>query len=156
MYKKIFAFVLLSFLIIGAASAVDFKINDGFEQSDLSDVVFQNEETGMDLYTWDYDDELIQEYYLQNSSDYGIVAGDNNTYNVAYGFGGTGTYLMSYLTTGNIGIDHGVLEIAEVDGKKYIFMTYMESGSSDDWEACYDELMIFNENNNIEPIADAI
>ena len=32
MYKKIFALLLLSFLVIGAASATDFKINDGFEQ----------------------------------------------------------------------------------------------------------------------------
>lgn len=154
MYKKIFAFLLLTFLIIGAASAADFKINDGFEQ--WSDVVFQNEETGMDLYTWDYDDEYIQEYYLQNSSDYCIVSGDNNTYNVSYDSDTTISHITSYLTSANIGIDHWVLEIAEVDGKKYIFMTYMESGTPDDWEACYDELMIFNENNNIEPIANAI
>ena len=154
MYKKIFAFLLLTFLIIGAASAADFKINDGFEQ--WSDVVFQNEETGMDLYTWDYDDEYIQEYYLQNSSDYCIVSGDNNTYNVSYDSDTTISHITSYLTSANIGIDHGVLEIAEVDGKKYIFMTYVEEGSPDDLKACYDELMKFNENNNIEPIADAI
>lgn len=154
MYKKIFALLLLSFLVMGAASAADFKINDGFEQ--WSDVVFRNDDTGMELYTWDYDDEIMQEAYLQNSSDYGIVSGDNNTYNVAYGFGNTGNHIISYLTTGHLAIDHGVLEIAEVDGKKYIFMTYMEKGTPDDWKACYDELMKFNENNNIEPIADAI
>ena len=60
------------------------------------------------------------------------------------------------MTEGNITMDHGVLEIAEVDGKKYIFVTYVEEGTPDDWKACYDELMKFNENNNIEPIADAI
>ena len=154
MYKKIFALLLLSFLVIGAASATDFKINDGFEQ--WSDVVFQNEETGMDLYTWDYDDEYIQEGYLQNSSDYCIVLGDNNTYNVTYNFENTITHLTSYMTEGNVTMDHGVLEIAEVDGKKYIFVTYVEEGTPNDWKACYDELMKFNENNNIEPIADAI
>ena len=154
MYKKVFAIILLSFLIIGAASAADFKINDGFEQ--WSDYVFKNDETGMDLYTWDYDDEYIQESYLQNSSDYNIVSGDNNTYNVTYNFDTEISQVTSYLTSGNIGMDHGVLEIAEVDGKKYIFMTYVEEGSPDDLKACYDELMKFNENNNIEPIADAI
>ena len=154
MYKKVFVIILLSFLIIGAASAVDFKINDGFEQ--WSDYVFKNNESGMDLYTWDYDDEYIQESYLQNSSDYNIVSGDNNTYNVTYNFDTEISQVTSYLTSGNIGMDHGVLEIAEVDGKKYIFMTYVEEGSPDDLKACYDELMKFNENNNIEPIADAI
>ena len=154
MYKKVFAIILLSFLIIGAASAADFKINDGFEQ--WSDYVFKNDETGMDLYTWDYDDEYILESYLQNSSDYNIVSGDNNTYNVTYNFDTEISQVTSYLTSGNIGMDHGVLEIAEVDGKKYIFMTYVEEGSPDDLKACYDELMKFNENNNIEPIADAI
>ena len=97
MYKKVFAILLLSFLIIGAASAADFKINDGFEK--WSDYVFKNNESGMDLYTWDYDDEYIQESYLQNSSDYNIVSGDNNTYNVTYNFDTEISQVTSYLTS---------------------------------------------------------
>ena len=63
---------------------------------------------------------------------------------------------MSYLNNDNVTIDHGVLEIAEIDGVKYIIMAYMEEGTKADWEICFDELMKFNENNNIEPLADAI
>ena len=48
------------------------------------------------------------------------------------------------------------MEIVEVDGKKYIIMTYKELGTKEDWKICYDELMKFNENNNLEPIPDAI
>ena len=154
MYKKIFGILLLSFLIIGAASAADFKINDGFEQ--WSDVVFQNNETGMEIYTWDYDDELIRESYLQNGSGYRIVSGDDNTYNVSYDFDMPNAHIITYLLTGKVTADHGVLEVAEFDGKKYIFMAYVERGTPDDWKPCHEELLKFNELNNIEPIADAI
>lgn len=63
---------------------------------------------------------------------------------------------MSYVSAGNVTLDHGILEIAEVNGDKYIFYAYIEDGSEGDWQICYDELMKFNENNNIEPLADAI
>ena len=63
---------------------------------------------------------------------------------------------MSYVETGNVTLDHGILEITEIDGSKYIIMAYMDEGSEDDWKICFDELMKFNENNNIEPLADAI
>lgn len=154
MYKRLFGILLLSFLIIGAANAADFKINEGFEQ--WSDVVFQNKETGIEIYTWDYDDELIRESYLQNSTDYTIVQNDDNTYNMTYDFTGQTGHLISYMTTGNVTIDHGVLEVAEYGGEKYIFVAYKEEGTNADWEPCHEELIKFNELNNIEPIADAI
>jgi hypothetical protein len=56
----------------------------------------------------------------------------------------------------NATMDHGILEIAEVDGDKYIIMSYLENGTDDDWKVCFDELMKFNENNGIVPLADAI
>ena len=40
MFKKLFALLLLSFLVIGAASAADFKLNDGFEQ--VTDYIEEN------------------------------------------------------------------------------------------------------------------
>ena len=155
MYKKIIFSILLCFLIIGAASAAsDFKVNDGFTA--INEYVAENPESGMELCTWDYDDELTREYYLQNSSDYHIAQGDNNTYNITYESYGEQDAIISYLTTSEIPLDAGVLEIVEVDGKKYIIMALMEKGTIDDWKACYDELMKFNANNNIEPLADAI
>lgn len=154
MYKKLFLCVVLSFIVLGAASAADFKINDGFTPQ--SDYYSLNEDEGLYLCTWDYDDELIQEAYLMNDTGYIIVQGDNNTYNTSYDSAGNLQDVLSYLTRANIIVDHGVLEVAEVDGKKYVFMVYKNAGTSDDWKTCYDELMIFNENNNIEPLADAI
>ncbi|MBR5503768.1 MAG: hypothetical protein IKV87_04935 [Methanobrevibacter sp.] len=147
--------MLFGFLIIGAASAAnDFKINDGFDV--INEYHSLNEENGMHLCIWDYNDELIQESYLQNNTDYRIISGDNNTYNTSYNCYGALDNAISYLRSGNIALDRGILEVAEVDGDKYIFYTYIEGGNDDDWQLCYDELMKFNENNNIEPLADAI
>ena len=146
--------LIFVFLIIGAANAADFKINYGFVS--VNEYYATNNETNMTLYTWDYDDELIKESYLQNDTDYGIVSGDNNTYNISYHSGSQMMDAISYVRSGNINADYGVLEIAEVDGVKHIFMVYKEFGTPDDWKDCYDELMKFNANNNIEPIADAI
>ena len=155
MYKKVIYVLLFSFLIIGAASAAnDFKINDGFDV--VNEYYSVNEENGMHLCIWDYNDEIIQESYLQNDTDYRIAPGDNNTYNTTYNSHGTLSATMSYLENGNITLDHGILEVAEVNGDKYIFYTYIEYGSEDDWQICYDELMKFNENNNITPLADVI
>ena len=74
--------LLLSFLVLGAASAADFKINDGFVAQ--NEYYSLNNDTGMSLCTWDYNDEMVQEAYLQNDTDYIIVEGDNNTYNTTY------------------------------------------------------------------------
>ena len=155
MYKKLFAILLLSFLVIGAASAASiFEINEGYDP--ISDESAFNEKTNMYLDTWDYDDELVQEYYLQNASDYSIVSGDNDTYNITYDSVGQIGDAVSYLSNGTVALDHGIMEIVEVDGKKYIIMTYKELGTKEDWKICYDELMKFNENNNLEPIPDSI
>lgn len=35
---------------------------------------------------------------------------------------------MSYFKTGNFTLDYGILEVAEIDGDKYIFYTYIEYG----------------------------
>lgn len=153
MYKKIFALLFLSFLVIGAASAADFKINDGFTAK--NECVSVNEETGMYLCTWEYD-ELMQESYLQNDTDYIIVSGDNNTYNTTYDRRGVIVDALKYMVTGDINLEHGVLEVAEHNGQKYVIYTFIEEGPQEDWEICHEELMKFNENNNIEPIADAI
>lgn len=155
MIKKLGILIIFCFLIISAASAAhDFKVNDGFTK--VNEYYSENEENGMYLYTWDYDDELIQESYLQNDTDYRITPGENNTYNVTYNSHGAMGAAMSYVETGNVTLDHGILEIAEIDGVKYIIMSYMEEGPESDLELCFDELMKFNENNNIEPLADAI
>ncbi len=155
MYKKVICALLFGFLIIGAASAAnDFKINDGFDE--VNEYYSVNEENGMHLCIWDYDDEIIQESYLKNDTDYRIVPGNDNTYNTTYNGHNSLSALMSYIRTSNIPLDHGVLEVAEVNGDKYIFYTYIEYGSEDDWQICYDELMKFNENNNIKPLADVI
>lgn len=80
MYKKTIFALLFIFLIIGAASAAnDFKINAGFDA--INEYHSVNEKNGMHLCIWDYDDEIIQESYLQNDTDYSIIPGDNNTYN---------------------------------------------------------------------------
>lgn len=147
--------VLISLCFVSAASAAnDFKINDGFNVVD--EYYSVNEENGMYLCIWDYDDELIQESYLQNDTDYSIIPGDNNTYNTTYNSHGPLKSTISYVKTGNVTLDHGILEIVEVNGEKYIFYTYIEEGSKDDWQICYDELMKFNENNNLEPLADVL
>lgn len=155
MYKKIISILLFSFLIIGAVSAAnDFKLNDGFNA--VNEYVAENEENGMTFCIWDYDDELIREGYLENGTDYIITEGDNNTYNTTYNSNGAVGSIISYVGTGNAVADHGVLEVAEINGQKYIFYSYIESGTEDDFKTCYDELMKFNENNNIEPLADVI
>ena len=128
MYKKLFVCVVLSFIVLGAASAADFKINDGFTPQ--SDYYSLNEDEGLYLCTWDYDDELIQEAYLKNDTGYIIVQGDNNTYNTSYDSASNLQDVLSYLTRANIIVDHGVLEVAEVDGKKYVFMVYKNAGTS--------------------------
>ena len=153
MFKKLFALLLLSFLVIGAASAADFKLNDGFEQ--VTDYFSVNNETGMTICTWDYD-ETVQEYYLQNGTGYIIVEGDNNTYNITEDDGSEIGNVISYVSSGKADITYGVLEKIELEGKEYVIFAYMERATPDDWKACYDELMKFNENNNIKPIADAI
>ena len=61
MYRRLLAFLILGFLVIGAASAADFKINDGFEE--VTEYFSVNNETGMTLCTWE-NDESVQEYYL--------------------------------------------------------------------------------------------
>ena len=152
MFKKVMAILLFSFLIIGAVNAVDFKINDGF--TPVTEY-FSTNDDGMTLCTWDYDD-TVQEYYLQNSTDYVIVEGDNNTYNITEDNSNEIGDVVSYLTTSKLDVNYGVLEIVELDGQKYVIYAYKEPGTPDDWKACYDELMKFNENNNLEPIADAI
>ena len=154
MYKKVIAILIFAFLIVGAVNAADFKINEGFEQ--VNEYYSINENTHTILHTWDYNDELMQESYLQNDTDYSIVLGDNNTYNTTYHGSSVIGDVLSYVSSGNIDVEYGVLEIAEIDGNKYVFMVSKEKGTSDDWKYCYDELMKFNENNNIEPIADAI
>ena len=69
MYKKIVCILLFGCIIIGAVSAAhDFKINDGF--TEVNEYYSENEENGMRINTWDYDDEIIQESYLQNDTDY--------------------------------------------------------------------------------------
>lgn len=153
MFKKLFALLLLSFLVIGAASAADFKLNDGFEQ--VTDYFSMNNETGMTICTWDYD-ETVQEYYLQNGTGYVIVAGDNNTYNVTEDNGNEIGHVISYATSGKSALTYGVLEKIELDGKDYVIYAFIEKATPDDWKACYDELMKFNENNNVEPLADAL
>ena len=154
MYKKIMMMLLLSILVVGAASAADFKLNDGFiEQSEYYSL---NNDTGMHLCTWDYDDEMVQEAYLQNDTHYIIVAGDNNTYNTTYDSASEVQDILSVVARGTIIMDYGVLEIAEFDGQEYVIFAYKEAGTPDDWKECYDELMKFNENNNITPLADAI
>lgn len=153
MYRKLFALLILGFLVIGAASAADFKINDGFEE--VTEYFSVNNETGMTLCTWE-NDESVQEYYLQNGTGYIIVAGDNNTCNVTEDDVNGIEHAISYVTTGKVGLTYGVLEKVEFEGNEYVIFAYMEKASPDDWKACYDELMKFNENNNIEPMADAI
>ena len=153
MFKKLFALLLLSFLVIGAASAADFKLNDGFEQ--VTEYFSMNNETGTTICTWDYD-ETVQEYYLQNGTGYIIVPGDNNTYNVTEDNGNEIGNVISYVTSGKSGLTYGVLEKIELEGKDYVIYAFIEKASPDDWKACYDELMKFNENNNVEPIADVI
>ncbi len=154
MYKKVITILIFGFLIIGVAQAADFKINDGFAPQ--SEYYAVNNETDMILYTWDYDDEIIRTSYLANDTDYTIISGDNNTYNVSYYMDNKIGNAISYVSSGKINVDYGVLEIAEIDGIKHVFMVYKERGTPDDWKNCYDELMKFNENNNIEPLADAI
>ena len=155
MYKKLACTLLLCFLIIGTASAAhEFKINDGFTQ--VTEYFSENDENGMRISTWDYDDEILQEAYLQNDTNYIISSGDNNTYNVTCNNHETLDVALSYVGSGNVTLDHGILEIAEIDGSKYIIMAYMDEGSEEDWKTCFDELMKFNENNAIEPLADAI
>ena len=140
--------------MIGAANAAkDFKANDGFTQ--VNEYYSENDENGMRITTWEYDEEL-RESYLQNDTDYRIVSGDNNTYNVTYNSMGTMDLIMSGIDKENVTMDHAILEIAEIDGDKYIIMAYMDDGTEDDWKICFDELMKFNQNNDIEPLADAI
>ena len=146
--------LLLSFLVLGAASAADFKTNDGFVAQ--NEYYSLNNDTGMSLCTWDYNDEMVQEAYLQNDTDYIIVEGDNNTYNPTYDSAGDFQDLLSIATRGTIILDYGVLELAEFEGQEYVIMAYKEAGTPDDWKECYDELMKFNENNNITPLADAL
>ena len=153
MFKKLFALLLLSFLVIGAASAADFKLNDGFEQ--VTDYFSVNNETGMTICTWDYD-ETVQEYYLQNGTGYIIVEGDNNTYNITEDDGSEIGNVIYYVTSGKSGLTYGVLEKIGLEGKEYVIFAYMENATPDNWKDCYDELMKFNENNNVEPLADAI
>ena len=153
MFKKLFALLLLSFLVIGAASAADFKLNDGFEK--VTDYFSENNETGMTICTWDYD-ETVQEYYLQNGTGYIIVEGDNNTYNITEDDGSEIGNVISYVTSGKSGLTYGVLEKIELEGKEYVIYAYMEKATPDNWKDCYDELMKFNENNNVEPLADAL
>lgn len=154
MYKKVICILLFGFLIIGAVSAAhDFKANDGFTQ--VNEYYSENDENGMRITTWLYDDEL-QESYLQNDTDYRIVPGDSNTYNVSYNSHSLMGIVKAYVTAGNVTVDHGILELAEIDGDKYIIMAYMDDGTKDDWKTCYDELMKFNGNNDIVPLADAI
>ena len=153
MFKKLFALLLLSFLVIGAASAADFKLNDGFEK--VTDYFSVNNETGMTICTWDYD-ESVQEFYLQNGTGYIIVAGDNNTYNITEDDGSEIGNVISYVTSGKSGLTYGVLEKIELEGKEYVIYAYMEKATPDNWKDCYDELMKFNENNNVETLADAI
>lgn len=43
-----------------------------------------------------------------------------------------------------------------MNGVKYVIYDYIEGGSEDDWQLCHDELMKFNENNNVEPLSDTI
>ena len=93
MYKKIMMMLLLSFLVLGAASAADFKTNDGFVAQ--NEYYSLNNDTGMSLCTWDYNDEMVQEAYLQNDTDYIIVEGDNNTYNTTYDSAGDFQDLLS-------------------------------------------------------------
>lgn len=155
MYKRAVCILLFGLMIIGVASAANnFIINEGFSQ--VNEYYSINDDNGMTLKTWDYDDEGLREAYLQNDTDYLIVPGSNNTYNITYNAHGTLDSVVAYVNNENISMDHGILEIAEVNGDKYIFMTYMEEGTDNDWKICYDELMKFNENNNIEPMADAI
>ncbi|WP_295617499.1 hypothetical protein [uncultured Methanobrevibacter sp.] len=154
MFKKAIVILIIGFLAITAVNAAEFIINDGFTPVNENYAI--NEQENMLLYTWDYDDELIRLGYLENDTGYTIVSGDNNTYNVTYHSGSNVSDAISYVTSGNIKVDYGVLEVAEVDGKKYIFMVYKEKGTAEDMQKCYDELMKFNANNNIEPIADAV
>ncbi|ADC47820.1 hypothetical protein mru_1970 [Methanobrevibacter ruminantium M1] len=155
MYKKLMILALFCFIVIGSASAADFKINDGFNSS-LSDYSFYNEDQNMYINIWDYDDEILSEAYLENSSSYRIVSGENNTYNFVFDSYNDMDHVISYITKGYVALDCGVLEIAEVDGKKQIILVSKEGTNVDSLKTCYDELMKFNQNNNIEPIADAI
>ena len=154
MFKNTIVILIIGFLAITAVNAAEFIINDGFTPVNENYAI--NEQENMLLYTWDYDDELIRLGYLENDTGYTIVSGDNNTYNVTYHSGSNVSDAISYVTSGNIKVDYGVLEVVEVDGKKYIFMVYKEKGTAEDMHKCYDELMKFNANNNIEPIADAV
>ena len=123
MFKKLFALLLLSFLVIGAASAADFKLNDGFEQ--VTEYFSMNNETGMTICTWDYD-ETVQEYYLQNGTGYIIVPGDNNTYNVTEDNGNEIGNVISYVTSGKSGLTYGVLEKIELEGKDYVIYALLK------------------------------
>jgi hypothetical protein len=154
MIKKLGIMIIFCFLIIGAVNAAEFKINDGFNP--VNEFYSVNDENDMHICTWDYDNETFQEAYFHNSSSYTIVPGDNNTYNTTEDYRTEIQDAISIITANDSGLDHGILEVAEFDGKKYIIYAYIEAGTADDWKTCYDELMKFNENNNIEPIADAI
>jgi hypothetical protein len=153
MYKNLICILLFGFLIVGAVGAHDFKLNDGF--SEVTEYYSMNDD-GMRISTWDYNDTDLREAYLENSTHYTIVSGDNDTYNVTYDTNDAMDSIILNVSDENATMDHGILEIAEVDGNKYIIMSYLENGTDADWKSCYDELMKFNENNAIVPLADAI
>ena len=143
---KILIGLMLMFLIIGTATAVDtgnLKMPDGWEAIDDSTYHEIGDSpgsgSGRNIIIEKWHDSLKDEYYSNVSDEgYYVYSNGDNTFNYS----------------DSLNEDYGCFEVVELDGEKYfvIFWNVMDADFDSVDVSTYDLLMDFNKLNNLEPV----
>ena len=131
MYKKIGLILLLIALVMMPCFAVDindYKIPNGFKVEDETWV--SNGEYGIGIYK--YEDSDFEKFFT-NTTNTTVFTADNIT---------------NFTCDKGIGCD----EIVLIDDEKFLIESYHNTTDSSKLQDCYDNLLEFNELNNLEPI----
>lgn len=137
MKKKIILATLLIFLILGTAYATtvdDFKAPNGWENKGHG--TFFGPNLGESLNVMEYTDENVKDFI---DNDFVTIQKDSST-NIM-------TYKDSDLK------QHGVMEVIEVGGSKFIVQSGAGEQSTTTDDALLATLNNFNQVNNVKPIA---
>ena len=138
---KIIAFsLILLILTVSVVSAVnpdDFKCPDGYEKigtASYNGYEFRNgDNQNLDIYDWDG----LTNIWFGNYDSHSCWHYDNNIY--------------AYTDAGFCGYE----ELVEHDGKTYLIVSFIRTSSvgSDIPDSLYENLLEFNELNNLEPVS---
>lgn len=121
--------LLLTIGITAATEISDFKLNDGYTKKSTNLATKDNFELTITKYTNDYNS------LFENDKGYTVITANNIT-----------NYTDTEFNT------VGCLEIVESNGEKIVIGVQYNNNDNSKIQECYDTLLEFNKNNNLQPI----